>query len=366
MKRYYGLLVVGLLVSAAALSPLRSAGDGAAPSQDPDGYALPGHKLAVLSVAWSPDGAQLVTQDLEVFRIWEVASRKALRSWKRANGEKDAVWSPDGKRLATADFDGWLRVRDAASTRVLFTLRFGKGVLSRPAWSRDGQRIAVVNSEGGAILDAHTGKRLLRLTAGGDFLGCVAWSPDGRRLATGGSRNVLRIWSASDGKQQQKLVVEPHLQSHTIGLNEPRWSDTINAVAWHPSGDTVAAAYEDGSVRVWNPAETDAQEIDAHEVVKLSDPYFGSSYWGVRDLAWRPDGSQLATAGGDGALTVWNTGSGKPAWTYHSFERVEYRKGRFEGGARTVDWSPDGKWLAVGGWSTELQVRKTQPAPGTP
>lgn len=363
-SRIFGL--AALLVAVAAPLGAVAEREARAESVDPDGYVLPEHDTVIVSVGWRPDGRLLLTEDATHVRVWDISARKIARYWRRPDDERAPVWSPDGMRFATVDGSGRILIRDATTAEGSVRARFGTRFLSQVAWSPDGGKLAAVGTVGGVVVDAATGKRLARLESGDDYLGCVAWSPDGRRLATGGSKNILRVWSANTGKQLQKLVVEPHLQSHSIGLNEPTWSDCINAVAWSPDGRKVAAAYEEGTLRVWDPSEPQATEIDAHTLVKLPDRLFGSSYWGVLALAWSPDGQRLATAGGDGAVTVWNTGNWKPAWIYHPFSRMENKNDRYEGGARTVAWSPDGKWLAVGGWSAELHVRKTQPGPEAP
>jgi WD40 repeat protein len=58
----------------------------------------------------------------------------------------------------------------------------------------------------------------------------------------------------------------------------------------------------------------------------------------VRFLSFSPDGSLLATAATDGAVTLWDLASGTP--------RV---LGNHPGGALHVVFSPDGAWVASGG-----------------
>jgi WD40 repeat protein len=359
------LIFAALAACAIVPASTRVWGQDAVRGRDSTDYELPGHKTFVMSVSWHPDGRSVVVQDENSLRIWDVETRKVVRSWKRVNGEGHAIWSPDGKRIATGDIDGLFRVRDGASGAVICSNRFGDGVLSPSAWSPDGRRVAVVCIDGGVILDTATGKRLVTFKAADDFLGTVSWSPDGRRLATGGSKNVLRIWSSA-GKPLEKLVVEPHLPNHSIGLEVPGWSDSIDAVAWHPSGEVVAAAYEDGTVRVWAPEIAEPLVLEAHELIRLPDNYFGSVYFGTRDLAWSPDGKRLATVGGDGTLKVWLPGKGEPEQVLSAFPRRVQGKGRVEGGALSVTWSPDGKWLAAGGWSTSLRFWKSDRATAPP
>lgn len=351
--------VVGVALMALAIGG-QVLGQEEAATKGPDHHVLPGHKSVVSEIAWSADGRTLLAADPEVWRVWDVKTRKVLRSRGWVGFEEHPTLSPDGKQFATTVYGGLLQIYQTSTAKLLCSARFGKGMLGRAAWSPDGKRIAIASEHGGAIIDAASGKRLLRFDSGDDYLVTVAWSPDGRRLATGGTGNVLRIWSAA-GKPLEKLVVEPHLKSHSSLQMEPRWSDTVHSVVWNPNGDTVAGAYEDGTVRIWNPSTDKVEVLTAHELLQLPDPLFGAFYSGVKDLAWSPDGRRLATIGGDGAVHVWRPGEATADLSLLAFPRTVRKNDRFEGGATAVSWSPDGKWLAVGGWSSELQLWKIDP-----
>jgi len=69
----------------------------------------------------------------------------------------------------------------------------------------------------------------------------------------------------------------------------------------------------------------------------------------VRTLAFSADGLRLAAVTGEpdsaGHLVVWNAAEGNVAWS---------RKA--EHGLGAITYSPDGRWLAVGGFSPEIQI----------
>ena len=91
-----------------------------------------------------------------------------------------------------------------------------------------------------------------------------------------------------------------------------------------PDGRRLAAAGEDGDVRVWTLGK-DAAPLRLH----------GGTH--VRTLAFSPDSARLATAGEGPDLEVWRVGDG---------ERVE-RFGLGEAGVEAVRWSPRGERLLV-------------------
>lgn len=65
-------------------------------------------------------------------------------------------------------------------------------------------------------------------------------------------------------------------------------------IVYSAKGDLVATASDDGTARLWDAATGAIRFVlQGHTA-------------GVLDVAFRPDGLQLATAGVDGALRLWN------------------------------------------------------------
>jgi hypothetical protein len=76
-----------------------------------------GHRDAVLSCAWSPDGRLLATSSRDqTARLWDVASSVEVRQLTGHTGALwSCAWSPDGRLLATTSVDQTARLWDVAS-----------------------------------------------------------------------------------------------------------------------------------------------------------------------------------------------------------------------------------------------------------
>lgn len=298
-----------------------------------DQLTLRGHRDAIHSVSFSPNGKQLASagSDRSV-RLWDVASEQELRCLLGHEGPVFAVaFNADGSLLASA---GWGKYD-------------GIGVADAPD---DASTVRVPADGDVRIWEAHTGKpqRILRGPVGA--IHAVAFSPDGRLVAAGSSgpfsvegaicqseNGELVIWDVATGREQARM----------------RHPQGINAVAFSPDGKTVAAAgggnQTDGAaIRLWSPATGKLLRV-LKEDVPLSRPVF--------DLAFSPDGGNLAAATSMTILSgepipgrlrpddleqggMWDLQSGGLAWLLPGERVAPFHAVRF---------SPDGKNVALAG-----------------
>lgn len=90
-----------------------------------------------------------------------------------------------------------------------------------------------------------------------------------------------------------KSVLSPNQKTNPVSAYRPSPSRP-NALAFSPSGTTLALVSEDGLLRLIDlPSET------------LTD-VFPSYYGGLTCVAWSPDGLYLATGGQDDLLSIWS------------------------------------------------------------
>jgi WD40 repeat protein/DNA-directed RNA polymerase subunit RPC12/RpoP len=147
----------------------------------------------------------------------------------------------------------------------------------------------------------------------------LAWSPDGTKLVTGGRDHEAVLWNPVTAQPTARL------QGHT---------GTIMSVAFSPNGLMVATASLDKTSRVW--------AVDGGVVLKTL-PHDDC----VEAVAWRPDGTRLATGGKGGIVHVWSV--------LEDFAPFPAREAH-ENTIMTLAWSADGGLLASGGYDHRVVV----------
>ena len=206
------------------------------------------------------------------------------------------AYSPDGRFLASAGRDGTVRIWEPAGLRLLRILYGHENQVYRVAWSPDSRYLASASGDGTVrIWDAAIG-RLLRTLRGHEGMVCaVAWSPDGTQIASGGVEDkTLRFWDVGIRRASH----EPQRQCHRGGFGLVR-RRKIRRCAIE---EKVVAVREVASRKIVHRLETPGALLD------------NSSGWlNPRNaLVFSPDGKLLAAGDQSGAVTIWDTSSGKP------------------------------------------------------
>ena len=258
--------------------------------------------------------------------------------------ESHAVFSPDGTKLASCKL-GTNRVSlwDTMTGTECLTIEIGA---------------LQTNKYPGTDIDIHREEDLKRLV----------FSPNGKRLAVRPDHETIQIWDVVHGKLTSKLQSEDLDQdvSITFSWNGSRiaafdqWSRSLKL--WNaetgeriatkdgadvgntnytdgyvvhegfynicPSSDGrfFATAGLDGVVRLWEQATgNEVYSLDGHQ------PY-------VTQVAFRPDGKQLASVDKNGSLRVWDLAKSPDVPAYTIKLRTEYP---------LIMYSPDGKLISA-------------------
>jgi WD40 repeat protein len=220
--------------------------------------------------ALSPDGDRIVAYGRfamnvapEVF-LWDEQARESRKIPAKAGVFVYLAFSPDGRAVLTATHNNEHNARlwDVESGQPLLPpLDHHGGAVPHAAFSPDGRRIATASADLRAcIWDAATGKQLAELKHSGAVW--RAWfNADGRRLITtsntgNGYEWEARVWDAQTGE-----ALTPPLH-HSWAPN--KWIDWPDPMAaFSPDDHTLATAYRDGSVGLWDlsPDKRPAEDL---------------------------------------------------------------------------------------------------------
>jgi WD40 repeat protein len=321
-------------------------------------FTLGEHTGSVSHVAWNSDDTRIVTASEDgTAKVWDAQTGVELFT---LSGHTDkvwhAAWSSDDTRIVTASEDGTAKVWDAQNGVELFTLSGHTDQVRHAAWNSDDTRIVTASWDGTAkVWDAQNGAELLTLSGHTDKVWQAAWSSDDTRIVTASSDGSARIYFARlDGpggllefactrternlrldEWRQYVGDEPYRKTCPDLPGPPPVLEPIVALdhgdkvwdlAFSPNGTQLASASYDGTVLLWDPMTGDEPALlIGHEGM-------------VIDVAFSPDGTQLATASGlDHTARLWDL---------RTLNEIAVLSAK--GGVAAVNWSPDGKRLVTG------------------
>lgn len=293
-----------------------------------------GHRAAVRSVSYSPDGKFLATASRDnSIKLWEVRTGREIRAFL---GHSDPVnivtFDPSGKWLASGSSDNTVIIWEVATGDVLrqiaghsrrvTSLDFnsegtqlasggwdrqvyvwdvstgeklgefkgnpatGIGVGVNVLFSKDDKNLITGNDDGKIIiykLDTAEPQDTLRNISPGSCGGCPSFiqlDDKGSKLLSASRRGPVTLWDWKSGKIVKEFSGE---------------GEEFNAVGMQ--GSTVFVSDED-TLKIWNTSGA-----LLHKLVNLDTE--------INSATLSPDGKFIATATNDRVTRIWNTQSGK-------------------------------------------------------
>jgi hypothetical protein len=264
--------------------------------------------LSVLGngVTSAPPGTKETAKSDRTWILWSVLASEDDAAFHAA------AFSADNALLAGGQGNGVVRMWDAASAKPLAVLQGPpRGPILALSFAKDGKTLLVASTDALSVGDVE--KESIRAAFKWGKLSALsaAIAGDGRLVACGTADGTVRLWSTT-GKE-------------LLTLKGPKKG--VFALAFSAGGDLLAAGFADGTVRLW-------EMPSGKEGVRLK----GKAKGIVRALAFSPDRSRLASAGGHDGLTLWDLKTGAKSTTFKT------RTGLFY----SMAFSPDGKLLAAG------------------
>jgi len=184
-------------------------------------------------------------------KLWDLNARACVATLGGERGSASAVWAlgfqdDDGGAaclLASACLDRCCRVWDAVTAKLLTTLRGHADSCNDCAWQGGGGSALATACGDRAVRvwDVRQGRPACTLQDHLAAVNCLAWAPlsqvaacGGAQLVTADSEGQLRMWDLRAGSTVHSLAL----------------GSAVNRLAWDASTGMLAAACEDGALRL--------------------------------------------------------------------------------------------------------------------
>lgn len=230
-------------------------------------------------LVWSSDNTQLALSEIRVY-ILDVTTGRTIRRFSGWQYVTSLAWHPIRDEIAVSTIGDATSVISANTGN---TLTLGaQGIYAQ--WSPDGEKLATISGvylEGYITTvspDLNPIENSIALT-GPDFevvpeWNNIGWRDDGLFVVVGGRDGLVWVYDAQTG------VPVLTYGGHCTGLS---------AVMWRPGTNQITSADQDGVIRI---AE-DSLDMARFETGRT-----------VSEMAWSPDGTQLAYVDGEGSLEI--------------------------------------------------------------
>lgn len=282
---------------------------------DGTSIGLAGHDSWVQAIAFSPDGAQVVTGGYDGRLIWWPVEGDAPQPIRIVEGHKGwiraAAMRPDGSLLATAGNDLVVRLWNTADGALAKELPGHEKHVYSAAWHPSGKFLITGDLAGvvrqwdvetGTVVRTFDAKPLHTYEGGQqvDFGGvrALSFSPDGKFLAAGG------LYKASNplGAVHEPLVLLFDWETGTL-VRQQIAEGVPGGIVWsldHLADGTLVAASGGSSGGLLLFFKSDADKA----VHKFGLPNI------LRDADLHPDGLRIVTAHHDGHLRITTVAAG--------------------------------------------------------
>ncbi|KAF9142515.1 hypothetical protein BG015_000800 [Linnemannia schmuckeri] len=258
-------------------------------------FVFPAHLRNTRCIAFSPDGLQLAIGGAkEEVTLWSVEScATAYVLSGHEYGVYSVAFSPCGRWLASGDFDSAVRLwhtRSGTAGRVLYG---HEGNIQSVTFSPDGHWITSACSEGKIRLwETSTGvlKADKLIESGQHKENVVAYRPGCPQVTSCHGDGAIRLWDDDQQLQDFRYILKQ--------------DQHIYKFAFSSYGQWVATAHNT-CVRLWRLPSPDQDQqalpLQDQDCVSVIEGFTGA----VRDVVWRPNKLEFATASHEGSIRAW-------------------------------------------------------------
>jgi len=307
---------------------------------------------SINNLAVSPDGNYVVSASGDkTLRLWDINTGETLHIFQGHTDNINTVtFSPDGKTLLSSSRDSTLKLWDIATKKIIFTVE-NKSLRKDGAYgynefnevysadfSPDGKFIISGDYQDRLkIWDAKTGQFIRTFADQYSGIHAVSFSPDGQSILSKSNNNTLKLWDSETGKEMQ--IFE---QFYKKGVS--RNDSTSSQIAFSPNGKVAVSVQNNSSPTLW--------DIETGEKIG----HFSGHAKLVKTVAFSPDGMLLVSGSEDHTVKIWNTHTREVLYTFTGHTNT----------VTSVAFLPDGKSIVSGGYDRALKHWKIPQTSSSP
>jgi WD40 repeat protein len=313
----------------------------------PPVYVLP---PVITSVAYSPDGSLIAVSGYhEVLLHKSDGSEIVARLVGLSERIESAVFSPDGKFMAVTGGSpgrfGEVQIWEVEQRKLVLSAHVGYDTVYGASWSHDGKLVAFGCGDNNVrAIEAETGKQVLQQGTHTDWVLDTFFSTDSSHLVSVSRDRSLRLTEVAT----QRFV--DNITSITPGALK----GGLNSVDRHPTKDEVVVGGADGApkiFRMYRDPGKPRQIGDDFNLIRT----FESMPGRVCTVAYNHDGTSIlagssfddAKAGVRlGELRAYSAADGKLLW----------KSSTSIGSVYCADYRPDGAQIAAAGFDGKVRI----------
>ncbi|HEY9830275.1 MAG TPA: NB-ARC domain-containing protein [Stenomitos sp.] len=232
---------------------------------------LTGHKDAVFSVLFSPDGQTLCSGSLDgTIKLWDILTGECR---KTLQGHRGGIWSislsADGKLLASGSQDQTLKLWDVDTGCCIQTLQGHQSWIRACAISPNRQVLVSGSADGTIKLwQVNTGECYKTLQAHTGPVLSVAFDPDEQTFASSGADGIIKLWDVSTWQRCEIL------QGHD------KW---VRFLAYSPDGQILASCSQDETIKLWKVKPECSEIFCSHSSTLVTSQEYNTA-WSNRSI----------------------------------------------------------------------------------
>ncbi|KAF9916770.1 WD_REPEATS_REGION domain-containing protein [Lobosporangium transversale] len=275
--------------------------------------------------AYSPCGKTLAVCTTNILCVYDTSTWDQLWTY---GGDFYTFnpYSPDGRYLAFVSARTEIHICEAKSGKHTLSLIGHENEIRFLVYSPDGYQIASVGQDYTTVRvwSTFSGSLLYALENNGMPMAYLEYSPDGHQLASSAPDNVTQLWDLETGQLQ--LVLESH-KSHTgrtvyslDGREIYSHTDDNTICMWDTKSGQLKRTIEleicckgvkfspdRRLIALWYKYDVDVRGTQANNLICILSGHIGL----IEEVAFQPNGHQLATCAADMTIRLWNIRTGE-------------------------------------------------------